>query len=85
VPHVIVKLWPGESEAQKNSLSAAIAREVTNILGYGEDSISIGFEEVAPQDWPEQVVNPDILGKWEGLTKQPGYVPRPSNAPANPE
>src|SRR3954452_10213821 len=77
MPHVVVKLWPGKSDQQKQSLSEAIVRDMTSILGYGDDSVSVGFEEVAAGDWTEQVVEPDILGKWESLAKQPGYLPPP--------
>jgi phenylpyruvate tautomerase PptA (4-oxalocrotonate tautomerase family) len=52
VPHVIVKLWPGKSEAQKRGLSDAIVRGVTDILNYGEESVSVGFEEVARTNGP---------------------------------
>lgn len=50
MPHVIVKLWPGKTEAQKQSLTDAIVGDVTRILGYGPDSVSVGFEEVSAQD-----------------------------------
>ena len=73
MPHVIVKLWPGQSNAQKRELTAAIVRDVTKILGHSEDSVSVGFEEVAPTDWSAQVYAPDIQGKWKSLTKPPGY------------
>lgn len=75
MPHVIVKLWPGKSDAQKAQLTEAIVRDVTSILHYGDESVSVALEEVAPNDWTEQVYKPDILGKWEQLTKQPGYGP----------
>jgi phenylpyruvate tautomerase PptA (4-oxalocrotonate tautomerase family) len=52
VPHVIVKLWPGKSDAQKRSLSDAIVAGVTDILNYGEESVSVGFEEVSPAIGP---------------------------------
>ncbi|MCB1824566.1 MAG: tautomerase family protein [Candidatus Competibacteraceae bacterium] len=77
MPHVIVKLWPGKSDAQKAQLTEAIVRDVTSILHYGDESVSVALEEVAPDDWTEQVYKPDILGKWEQLTKQPGYGPQP--------
>ncbi|MEZ5580473.1 MAG: tautomerase family protein [Candidatus Competibacteraceae bacterium] len=77
MPHVIVKLWPGKSDAQKAQLTEAIVRDVTSILHYGDESVSVALEEVAPNDWTEQVYKPDILGKWEQLTKQPGYGPQP--------
>lgn len=77
MPHIIVKLWPGKSDAQKAQLTEAIVRDVTSILNAGDASISVAFEEIAADDWNEQVFTPDILGKWEKLTKEPGYGPRP--------
>jgi 4-oxalocrotonate tautomerase len=75
MPHVIVKLWPGKSDVQKRALSDAIVRDVTQFLGYGEESVSVGFEEVGPSDWSAQVYTPDIQGRWNTLTKTPGYGP----------
>jgi len=75
MPHVIVKLWPGKSAEQKARLTEAIVRDVTSILHYGDESVSVALEEVAPDDWTEQVYKPDILGKWDQLTKEPGYGP----------
>jgi 4-oxalocrotonate tautomerase len=77
VPHVIVKLWPGKSDEQRTRLSEAIVRDVTSILGYGDEAVSVAFEEVAPADWTEKVYKPHILEKWDQLTKEPGYGPRP--------
>lgn len=75
MPHVIVKLWPGKSDAQKRDLSDAIVRDVTSILGYGDESVSVGFEEVAPDEWTARVYEPDIENKWDALVKEPGYRP----------
>ena len=77
MPHVAVKLWPGKSDAQKRELSEAILRAMTGILGASEASVSIGIEEIAAEDWTEAVYEPEILGKWETLTRQPGYGRRP--------
>jgi 4-oxalocrotonate tautomerase len=77
VPHVIVKLWPGKSDDQKSRLAGTITKGVTDILGYGDDAVSVAFQEVAPGDWTEHVYNPDILGRWNDLAKQPGYGARP--------
>ncbi len=73
MPHVIVKLWPGKSERQKARLAEAIARDVMSVLNYGEESVSVALEEVAPQDWAEKVYKPDILNKAGQLYKKPGY------------
>jgi 4-oxalocrotonate tautomerase len=73
MPHVIVKLWPGKSEQQKTQLAEAITHQVMAVLNYGEESVSVAFEEVSPQDWAEQVYRPDIAGKSGQLYKKPGY------------
>ena len=73
MPHVIVKLWPGESEQQKNRLAEAIIKDVMDILHYGEESVSVAMEEVKSQDWVEKVYRPDIRNQWDKLYKKPGY------------
>jgi len=73
MPHVIVKLWPGKSEQQKNRLAEAITKNVMDILHYGEESVSVAMEEVKPQDWVERVYKPDIKGNLDKLYKKPGY------------
>ena len=74
MPHVIVKLWPGKSELQKIRLAEEIAKDVMNVLNYGEESVSVAIEEVEFQDWAEEVYKPDILNNAEKLYKQPGYT-----------
>ena len=75
MPHVIVKLWPGKSEKQKARLAEAIAKDVMDVLGYGEESVSVAMEEVEPQEWAEKVCKPEILGKPKQLFKKPEYDP----------
>jgi len=73
MPHVIVKLWPGKSERQKARLAEEIAKDVMDVLDYGEESVSVAIEEVKPEDWAEQVYKPDIVNKPGQLYKKPGY------------
>jgi 4-oxalocrotonate tautomerase len=73
MPHVIVKLWPGKSEQQKKKLASELTKAVTSILNYGEESVSVGIEEIAASDWMEEVYNPDIRAKRETIYKEPGY------------
>ena len=73
MPHVIVKLWPGKSEQQKTRLAEAITKNVMDILQYGDESVSVGMEEVKSGDWVEKVYKPDIQNKWQTLYKKPGY------------
>ena len=74
MPHVIVKLWPGKSEAQKVRLAETIAQDVMEVLDYGEESVSVAMEEIKSSDWTKQVYQPDIKAKWDKLYKQPGYT-----------
>ena len=74
MPHVIVKLWPGKSEQQKTQLAEAITKDVMNTLHYGEESVSVAFEEIPAQEWAEKVYKPDILNHPEKLYKKPGYT-----------
>jgi 4-oxalocrotonate tautomerase len=73
MPHVIVKLWPGKSEKQKTRLAEAITKDVMEALNYGEESVSVAFEEVSPDDWAEKVYGPDIVNNAGNLYKKPGY------------
>ena len=74
MPHVMVKLWPGKSEAQKTRLAEAITKDVMETLHYGEESVSVAFEEVNAQDWADKVYRPDIVNTPGKLYKKPGYV-----------
>ena len=74
MPHVIVKLWPGKSEKQKARLADEITKAVMSVLNYGEESVSVALEEVAPGVWMDQVYKPDILGKPDQIYKKPGYT-----------
>jgi 4-oxalocrotonate tautomerase len=44
------------------------------VLHYGEESVSVSFEEVESQDWTAKVYRPDILKHPEKLYKKPGYT-----------
>jgi 4-oxalocrotonate tautomerase len=74
MPHVIVKLWPGKSEQQKRRLAQAITDDVMKVLQYGEESVSVAFEEVDANDWADRVYQPDIVRKADTLYKKPGYT-----------
>lgn len=75
MPHVAVKLWPGKSEQRKKKLAEDITQSVMSILNYGDDSVSVAFEEVESQEWAEKAYRPGIKGKWDQLYKKPGYNP----------
>jgi 4-oxalocrotonate tautomerase len=73
MPHITVKLWPGKTAAQKQALADAIVRDAMQTLGASEESLSVAFEEVSPDDWAEAVYQPEIKDNWDRLYKKPGY------------
>jgi 4-oxalocrotonate tautomerase len=42
-------------------------------LKYGEESVSVGIEDVEPKDWAEKVYKLDILARPETIYKKPSY------------
>ena len=42
MPHVVVKLYSGKTERQKQALAQAVTEAVTRTLNYGEESVSVG-------------------------------------------
>lgn len=58
MPDVIVKLRPGKSEHQRARLADAIVKDITHLLGYGEESVSVAVEEISSKDWAERVFKP---------------------------
>ena len=74
MPHVIVKLWPGKSERQKTRLAGKITKDVMDVLNYGDESVSVAFEEISAKDWAKKVYKPDIVARPERIYKKPGYT-----------
>ncbi|MFO0848004.1 MAG: tautomerase family protein [Gemmataceae bacterium] len=68
------QLWPGKTERQKAQLADAIARNVMDVLGYGGESVSASFKEVAAEDWAEKVYRPDIVDHPDRVYKKPNYT-----------
>ena len=75
MPHVIVKLVAGRTDAQKARLAAEITAAVMECAHTTEDDVSVSFEDIAKEDWVEAVYKPDIIGKWDTVLKKPGYDP----------
>ena len=73
MPHVAVKVRTGMPEDKKRQLAEAIVEDVVNIIGCGEESVSVVIEEIDPKDWKEIVYDPLIRRKMDTLYKKPGY------------
>lgn len=75
MPHVIIKMYPGRSSEAKSELTEDIVKTLMNHTGCPEKAVSVVIEEFPPEEWAEKVYIPDIKGKWDQLTKEPGYDP----------
>ena len=73
MPHVVIKLYAGRSDQEKQRLADEVAKAVISVLGSSEASVSVGIEDVAPEQWRETVYGPEILGKAGTLWRRPGY------------
>ena len=51
MPHVVIKLYSGKSERQKQALAQAVTKAVMSALNYGEESVSVGIEDVEDIIW----------------------------------
>ena len=76
MPHAVVKMYPGKTEAQKQALAAEITAAIVKINGCGEGAVSVAIEDVQPEDWTATVYVPEIVEKSATIYKKPGYDPR---------
>jgi 4-oxalocrotonate tautomerase len=74
MPHIVVKLFPGRSEEQKTKFTQQVVKDAMAALDCSEEHLSVAFEEIAKEDWPEKVYRPEILNN-ANLYKKPGYNP----------
>jgi len=73
MPHVIIKMFPGRSEEQKQLCAERIVEAIIETLNTDEKSISVAFEEIPKEMWKEEVYVPEIIEKEKTLFKKPGY------------
>ncbi|PKQ64151.1 4-oxalocrotonate tautomerase [Labilibaculum manganireducens] len=73
MPHVVVKMYPGTSEEQKNELAKQITDAVMSITQKPEAAVSVAIKEVPESEWMNQVYETEIRPNLEKLYKKPGY------------
>lgn len=72
MPHIVVKLWPGRNDEIKRRLAEKIAFDVAEELKVELSDVSVAFEEVAQENWGEQVYKKEIKEN-KNLYFKPGY------------
>jgi 4-oxalocrotonate tautomerase len=73
MPHIVVKMYPGRTAEQKTKLAEALSRAMIDSIGTKEEVISVGIEDVMPDDWMDEVAKPEIQAKANTIYKKPGY------------
>lgn len=73
MPHITIKIYPDVTEEQKQELTQAITKQVTEITGKPEMFVSIDIIEVPEEKWMDEVYATDIKPKFDSLYKKPGY------------
>ena len=74
MPHVIIKLWPGNTMDEKKTLADIITDSIHETLGIRKKAVTVAFDDVEPEDWWEKVHVPLIDGNKTGIVFKPeGY------------
>lgn len=71
MPHVIVKLLSGRTDAQKQAIADEVTKAILATANKNPDTISVAIEDVAPEAWDAEVYEPDIKAQWDTLFKKP--------------
>ena len=73
MPHIVVKMYKGRTQEQKQKLSVEIKDALMRSIGCGEEHISLDIVEYAPENWTEEVYEPEIKANWDRLYIKPKY------------
>ncbi len=73
MPHIVVKMYQGRTDEQKEELSKALLETAVKVTGRSEEHFSVAIEDYAPENWEKDVYEPEIVGKRETLYVKPGY------------
>ncbi|OQB16090.1 MAG: 2-hydroxymuconate tautomerase [Firmicutes bacterium ADurb.Bin193] len=75
MPHVVVKMYKGRSEEQKQALTRRVSEALIETVGCSDDHISVAIEEYDRKEWGEKVFYPEIMANMDSLYKKPNYKP----------
>ena len=73
MPHIVVKMYKGRTEEQKNELAKALLETAVKVTGRGAEHFSVAIEDYEPENWTDEVYDKEIAGKQDTLYVKPGY------------
>lgn len=74
MPHISIKCYPGRTEEQKKFLAERITKDIVDIFGTQERSVSVSIQDVPPEEWDVEVWDKEIEPQRDYLYKKPGYT-----------
>jgi 4-oxalocrotonate tautomerase len=66
MPYIAIKSFP-KDQATKEAVIEKINEVFLELWGCPQEAITISIEEVAPADWQEKIVKPEIEPKKENM------------------
>jgi len=73
MPHVTIKMYPGQEENVKQELAKDIEKMLVKHLGVKESAVSVSILEVESQNWKQEVYDVEINDTNKKLYIAPGY------------
>lgn len=75
MPHIGIKMLKGRTPAQKEKLSAALVKTLTEQLGCSEGYVTCTIEDYTAQEWQE-IFQREVTEKQDKLFKKADYDPK---------
>lgn len=73
MPHIVVKMYKGRTDEQKNELAKALMETAVKVTGRGAEHFSVAIEDYEPEIWTDEVYDKEIVAKQDTLYVKPGY------------
>ena len=74
MPLISIKMYPGRTEEQKKQLALALVKTAVETLGTPETAFTVMFDEIAKEEWPEKVAQPEIEANAEKVYVRQGKL-----------
>ena len=62
MPFINVKMFPGRTQEEREKLAVALGDRAMELLGAPAEAFVIAVQEVAKEDWHDQVSVPEVNG-----------------------
>ena len=74
MPHIGIKMLKGRTQEQKENLSAALVKTLTEQLGCSQQYVTCSIEDYTAEE-SQKIFKEQVTDKQDKLYKRPGYNP----------